>query len=404
MLPVLFFIPLGWSGPFFDPGYHPEKTSASIYYGLNYWMGYGHCVWMHPTSYKDKEISVGVMFSRDIISTDKLNTREKFLSFLEANHKPVFDLVQSGQPSEVSQNKNIYYGCNTLFSENGWFVIGKSAYGVDPFYSTYTSIVAMQIDQVTEIIRLSVEKSPSVAESVSSYNLFHKSLSRYLRSISQKRIKQIGNASAMSWRIYLDYMFWYGVIQMMFVGKWHLEPAFIKRSVGLMNSQVRFSHQVYRLFSKVIKKGNNIGFLSPLNSRQLIGTYNPMMIFDAFLENVIFERCRVNVFKGISSTLFYQSLYIAKLAFKTQGIFFIINPITYFGIALLLSRSMYYRFKASWFGLVRRFTSSNNSKVHKMRKEFRDYKFKRENIPWSEGPVDDSTKSIPKTPEYENGV
>ncbi|MGV2387660.1 MAG UNVERIFIED_CONTAM: hypothetical protein LVR29_02940 [Microcystis novacekii LVE1205-3] len=77
----------------FHSGYDPTGASCSHYYATNHWFGKGHWLWMIPTDIETMELSIGVIHHHDYISSESLNSKEKFYEFLKANHNILYQLV-----------------------------------------------------------------------------------------------------------------------------------------------------------------------------------------------------------------------------------------------------------------------------------------------------------------------
>lgn len=196
--------------------------------------------------------------------------------------------------------------------------------------------------------------------------------------------KQLGNASVMSWRVYSDPMWWFGVLVPMYIGKWHLDLKFISMATGVVEENMNFFLDVYKQLNELAEKGANIGFMDQLRADQLIGHYYTGKLFDKhFLENAKLEPRRTNVFTGIKATAFYTAAWYMKLQWKAFGLKGLLAPRSLYHIFrfLILSR------KLAIADLIFRFQTRNlpyNSHVAKLRQEFKSYQYQPELPNWHE--------------------
>ncbi|MEA5550948.1 tryptophan 7-halogenase [Anabaena cylindrica UHCC 0172] len=371
----------------FHDGYDPTAGTCSHYYGTNHFFGHGHWLWMIPTEIDSKELSIGVIYHRSVISDDQMNTKEKFCAFLKANHQLLYKLVSSSEGIDFHYRPQVAHMSKTLFSEDNWYVVGDAAYIFDAFYSTGTTMASLAIEGVTEIIRAKLANKADAETKRTAYNDFNIAFAKNINQLIYDHWKQLGNASVMSWRIYFDYMFWFGVLLPMYIGKWHLDLTFIKGFVAFTKSSINsgngFNKHVYDLFTEVIKKGNNIGLMDCYRADQLIFGYHTPKHFDDFLENAKYETARCNVFAGMKNTFFFQAVWYTMFRWKAFGILGVLAPKYFYYTVERLMRSA----NAAIAEMVYKYQISKvpvNTKVEEMRQEFNaTYQYRAELQPWS---------------------
>jgi flavin-dependent dehydrogenase len=367
----------------FHDGYDPNGATCSHYYGTNHWFGHGHWLWMIPTEKDSKEISIGISQHRSAIPDNQINTQEKFYAFLRANHKILYWLVMSGENVDFHYLPRISHTSKTFFSPDNWYVLGDAACIFDPFYSLGTTMIAFAIESVTEIVRAKLAGEPDAERKRAAYNEFNLTYTRINNHLIKEHDKQLGNASIMSWRIYQDYMWWFGVIVPMYAGKWHLDLDFIPRYVkGVQTNLNGYSEHLCQQFSELVAQGKNIGFMDCYRADQLLGNYHPLEHFDNFVENTKLEPRRCNIFACMKYTSFYTAIWYALFLWKG------------FGFGLLKPRNLYYLFYhlnnaiqcAIGEIIYKRFTKDlpANSQIAKMRQEFTTYRHQPQLQKWIE--------------------
>jgi flavin-dependent dehydrogenase len=359
----------------FHSGYDPNGTTVSHYYATNHFFGKGHWIWMIPIDRQEKEISLGVIHHHEFIGSKQINTREKFDAFLAANHTMLHDLINSGEQIDFHYWPRIAHKSKTLFSEDNWYVLGDAAAIFDAFYSLGMTMIALQIESVTELIRTKKAGEASLEEKRKAYNDLNLTYIDAVNTFVSKHSKQIGNASIMSWRIYFEYIWWFGILVPMYLGKWHLDVNFVREFVGPFRASCRgiISH-VYNRFDLLVNRGKNIGLLDPVRADQLIGNYYTFKHFDDFLENAKLEPKRCNVSGSMKYTFFYLIIWYLKFEWTGFGVAGVLNPRTlyyvfYLSGLMILSALGELRYKLQTWNLP------DNSEIEQRKHEFRNYRY-----------------------------
>ena len=366
----------------FHSGYHPEGTSSSHYYATNHYFGEGHWLWQIPIDKESMDLSIGIIHHHEVIPADQINNLDKFRSFLKANHTILDRIIESGEIVDFHYWPRIAHKSKMLFSPDNWYVIGDAAHIFDAFYSYGTTMMAFEIESVTEIIRAKLAGEADAEEKRSAYNEFNLVYGRTVNCLYRDHVKQLGHASVMSWRIYFEYMWWFGVHIPTYIGKWHLDLKFIPRYVKIANGNVDgiFAH-LCQQFNQLVSEGANIGLMDAYRADQLIGDYGTLQHFDDFLENTKFEPKRCNVFASMKNTYFYIAIWYILFEWKAFGIKALLDTRNIYYVGRMLNLSLQavigeliYKFKTR--GL------SHNSQIEKMREEFKTYGPQPELQPW----------------------
>jgi hypothetical protein len=179
----------------------------------------------------------------------------------------------------------------------------------------------------------------------------------------------------MSWRIYFEYIWWFGLHVPMYMGKWHLDVNFDEMFVKALRSNVDgLFPNIYKTFNKIIDQGGNIGLLDAMRGDQLFRNYYTTKHFDDFLENTKFEPRRCNVFVGLKYACFYTARWYAKLQWNGLGL-----------RGLLARQNLYHFFRllglashAAIGDLIYRFKTRGlpaNSQIAAMREEAKNYEY-----------------------------
>ncbi|MGK7931383.1 MAG: tryptophan 7-halogenase [Microcystaceae cyanobacterium] len=368
----------------FHDGYDPHGTTCSHYYATNHWFGHGHWLWMIPIEKDSQEISIGIAYHRSSISDKQINTKEKFYAFLKANHEILHRLVSSGENIDFHYLPRPSHTSKTMFSADNWYAIGDAACIFDPFYSLGSSMISYQIECTTEIIRSKLAKEAIAEKKQAAYNEFILAYTRFNNHLIKDHDKQLGDASIMSWRIYHDYIWWFGVQVPMYTGKWFLDLDFLTRyTPGLKEHQMGYCEHLYQQFNEVIDQGKNIGFMDCHRGDQLWGDYHTLKHFDDFVENAKLEPKRCNVFACMKATNFYTAIWYAMFLWKGFGIGAFIKPTNIFYLLKHLQGVVNADIAER---IYKHFTKGipDNRKIQEMRQEFTTYNYQSGLNSWEE--------------------
>ena len=145
------------------------------------------------------------------------------------------------------------------------------------FIPNGTTMTAFAVESVTEIIWAKRSEEADAETKRAAYNTFNQAYGRSVNCLYRGHSHQLGNASVMSWRIYFEYMWWFGVHIPMYVGKWHLDyERFIPRYEKSANGNVDgLFADLCEQFDELVDSGKNIGLMDAYRADQLVGDYTP---------------------------------------------------------------------------------------------------------------------------------
>lgn len=376
----------------FHDGYDPNGATCSHYYATNHWFGCGHWLWMIPTDRETQEISIGIIQHHEVIPADRINTRDKFYSFLKANHNMLYRLVSSGENVDFHYLPRLAHTSKVMFSPDNWYVIGDAACIFDAFYSLGTTTIAFAVESVTEIIRAKLAGEADAEVKRSAYNDFNLTYSRRVNHLMEHHTKQLGHASVMSWRIYMEYMWFFGLIVPMYVGKWHLDLGYIRTFLKNMRNHVnKLFSDIYQQFNQLVDRGANIGIMDPYRADLLIGNYSTVKHLGHYLENTKLEPKRWNIFASVKYTYFYVAIWYVMLQWKGFGISGLLAPRHLYHFFSLLKTSAFAALGELVY-VVKTRTLPANTQVAKMQQEFVSYRYQNKLQPWLEALASKSAK------------
>lgn len=365
--------------------YRPSNGGASRYYTTNHWFGHGHWIWMLPIDRNEKELSIGVVYHKNIIPLNQINTLDKFTSFLEANQTIVFNIIKSGEIVDFHHLPRLAHNSKKILSEDNWYVLGDAAQMFDPLYSPGLVLAVLGIESTTEVIRAKLNNDADAQQKQEMYNKFLVTNSRSYNQVYRKHEKHLGNASVMSWRIYLENMVWFGVLIPMFVGKWFLDFDFIQKYLSIGDifffSKKSFFSQMYEEFDQLVERKINIGMMDYSRIDQLMWGYGPLKHADDYLESEKYEPKHCNVYAGMKTALFFMAMFYIKLRFRAYGVLGVLAPRCSWRIMQLL----FFCLLATVGEKIYLFNHRNvpdNTMLEKTKEEFKSYQHEPKLTPW----------------------
>lgn len=376
----------------FHSGYDPTGASCSHYYATNHWFGKGHWLWMIPTDIETMELSIGVIHHHDYISSESLNSKEKFYEFLKANHNILYQLVASAENIDFHYWPRLAHTSKTLYSPDNWYVIGDSACIFDAFYSLGSTMIVSAIDSITEIIHAKLAGEVNAAEKCQAYNQFNLTLINSINLFMHNHSRHLGDASIMSWRIYFENMIWFGILIPIFVGKWHLDLEFIPQFVQTFQTTLRsLVYEIHDQFDQLVDEKKNIGLMDCYRSDQLIWNYHTPKRYTHALENAQYEPKQTSVFTSMKKTFFYLTIWYLKLQWKSGGLSQVCHSRSLGTMAKLLTTSIYIGLGDIIYSLTGNHGSESRL-IAEMRQAFQEYQYGDTLQPWTVEGVD--TKSL----------
>ena len=363
----------------FHSEFAPRETATTRYFGTNHFFGKGHWLWMIPLSREQRELSIGVIHHHDVIPAKRLDTREKFLSFLEANHGVLHDIITSAEGVDFQYWGSPAHTCKQVFGEGNWSALGDAIYFGDAFYSVGISALCVTVECTTELIRAK-RAGEEVERKRDAYDRYIRWFAATNAHTYRYHPMHLGDASVMSWRITFEYLWWFGALVPSFVGKWHLQPDFIDEQ--LANCPRHIHDLVYQELTEIAEAGKNIGFMDAYRADQLPFVHtSPDHEHVPFLENTAYGERALNIYRSVATTHAHAAAWWLKLQTTAWGPRWVLRPRGRKVMAWLLGQAAKIRARAALHDveLARR---PKDDPFHRLQEEFRAYEAPDELQPW----------------------
>jgi len=307
---------------------HNRRSSVSGYFATNHWFGDGHWVWTIPIDGNSDILSIGIVAHKQRIPLRDFNTQEKLFAFLEKHHKVIHDIARSGEVEDFRLTVRPAFTTTEMLGADNWYVAGDAAYFGDPFYSMGTSSIAITATSITEVIRSKLAGEPDADENRQHFDAFNRGWANVVIHVVRDHYKHLSNASAMSWRIYFEYIWWFGLWVPMFIGRWHLDPKFL--AMIQPTAQLPMVQSIYEDLTEMVEAGVHAGFADPYRHDLFSTGYAPPKKDHVdFLADAAYAPGHLNIYRALTMTLRYSARWLLKFQYRAWGWRGLLRPRTW---------------------------------------------------------------------------
>ena len=317
-----------------------RRSSVSGYFATNHWFGDGHWVWTIPLCGDEDIVSIGVVAHRQRHSPKDLNSEDKLFAFLAEHHEVLHTLAKSGEVEDFKALVRPAHITDEMLGEDNWYAIGDAAHFGDPFYSMGTSSIAFMVTSVTEVIRAKLAGEKNADSKRAAFDEFNIGWGRVAIHTIRDHHLHLGNASAMSWRIYYEYIWWFGFWVPLFIGRWHLDPAFLR--LIKPTSQLLMPEEAYEDLTELVERGVNVGFADPYREDVLLGPdfCPPKDDTVDYLAESAYEPQRLNIYRALGMTLRKSAWWVLRFQWRLNGVTGVLRPRTLRRVGVMVGRSL----------------------------------------------------------------
>jgi len=223
----------------------------NVWHSTHHFLGCGNWIWCIPLQDKERQrlISVGLTYRPDLYNYP-LRTIDDFLVAVQGEHPAIADMVRSGQVLDVQTYHNYLYSAEQVYSPDGWFLVGDAARTVDPLYSTGLAMTALQIQQVTEIIRRELAEDVTADDIAALSSLWCQITTRRQRDITDQYATMHDPFSA-HLRRYWNLNGWWNAILPLWWNGFLTAPEGARVLLGLLKGREESDQAAWNLFGAV---------------------------------------------------------------------------------------------------------------------------------------------------------
>lgn len=189
-----------WSS---EHSWHQRVTDGHRHLSTNHLMGEGYWVWLIPLA--SNSISVGIVADAAIHPFEKISRFEKALTWLREHEPQCAEVVESHRDKllDFKVMRNYSYGCEQVYSEQGWCLTGEAGIFLDPLYSPGFDVISMGNGLITDLVTRALDGADVSELAAIHNNVFFLVTDGWL-PIYEGQYPIMGNARVMSAKIIWD--------------------------------------------------------------------------------------------------------------------------------------------------------------------------------------------------------
>ncbi len=203
----------------------------------NHLMGPGYWVWIIPLS--SGSTSIGIVSDPSLHDFDEMNRFERALNWLREHEPQCAEDIE--QHLDALQDfrvmKNYAYGCEQVFSDERWCLIGEAGVSLDPLYSPGGDLMAIANSLVSDLI-INALNGEDVEERAAIHNQLFLLFANSWLSTYEHQYPLMGNAQIMVAKVIWDTAVYWAVPGLLY---FHDKIRRIADSPALILQLARFS-------------------------------------------------------------------------------------------------------------------------------------------------------------------
>lgn len=230
-----------------DQQWHERCQDVPRWLSTNHLMGRGYWVWLIPLA--SGSTSVGVVFDNSLHDFDRLKTYQGTLDWL-AEHQPLCRQAidhSDGELQDFLYLRNYSHGCRQVFSGKRWALTGEAGLFLDPFYSPGSDFIAISNTYISDLIQRDLA-GESIARRARIYQHHYFSFYESSMLLYREQYPLFGHARAMSSKTIWDYVYYWGVLALLFFSNRLTDTSFIGRHVVMLEQLRRLNGEMQQLF------------------------------------------------------------------------------------------------------------------------------------------------------------
>lgn len=198
------------------PSWHERITDGyRRRLSTNHLMGEGYWVWLIPLA--SDSISIGIVADAELHPFDKINRFEKAVAWLREYEPQCAEVVESNSDKllDFKVMRNYSYGCEQVFSGQGWCLTGEAGIFLDPLYSPGFDVISMGNGLITDLVTRALD-GEDVGELAAIHNNVFFMVTDGWLPIYEGQYPIMGNARVMSAKVIWDTGVYWAVPSLLF--------------------------------------------------------------------------------------------------------------------------------------------------------------------------------------------
>lgn len=223
-----------WSS---DENWQARIREGKRYLSTNHLMGPGYWVWIIPLA--SGSTSVGIVSDPSIHAFDEMNRFDRALKWLSKHEPQCAEDIESHPDAlqDFRVMKDYSYGCEQVFSDERWCLVGEAGVSLDPLYSPGGDLMAIANSLACDLVTNALD-GEDIEDRAAIHNQLFLLFANSWLSTYEHQYPLMGNAQIMVTKVIWDTAVYWAVPGLLY---FHDKIRRIADSPSLIMQLARFS-------------------------------------------------------------------------------------------------------------------------------------------------------------------
>ena len=216
-----------------DAGWQRRVPSGLRWLSTNHLMGRGYWVWLIPLG--SGSTSIGIVGDAELHPFRRLNRLDRALDWLREYEPQCARVVEThtNRIEDFLALQRYAYGCERVFSPDGWALVGEAGVFTDPFYSPGSDFIAIGNDCAADLV-VRAAAGEDVRERAEAFNALYLRLFDGFLRLYDGQYPLMGNAQVMTAKAAWDNACYWAITGLLYFQRRYRRPEFIAGIEPLM--------------------------------------------------------------------------------------------------------------------------------------------------------------------------
>ena len=212
-----------WSA---DPAWRARVPNGLRWLSTNHLMGRGYWVWLIPLG--SGSTSIGIVGDAALHPYGRLNRYDRALEWLREFEPQCAGVVEAhaDRLEDFLALKHYAYGCERVFSPDGWALVGEAGLFTDPFYSPGSDFIAIGNDCAADLVTRAA-RGEDVSARAEAFNTTYLRLFDAFLRLYDGQYPLMGNAQVMTAKAAWDNACYWAITGLLYFQRRYRRPEFI---------------------------------------------------------------------------------------------------------------------------------------------------------------------------------
>ena len=224
----------------------PRRLSTNHFTGPGYW------VWVIPLA--SGHTSVGLVFDASRLDVSSVNTHEKLMDWLSAEHPLLTAHLQDREILDFHVLKDYAVSSEQMFSPDGWMLSGDAGVFADPFYSPGADFIGFANGFICDLIARDAAADRWQAYQQHFLTFFSNTLSLY-----RGQYGGFGDRNMMLMKTLWDYTYYWGPLAKLFFSGRFTDLEFMREAQPVLREASTLNSGMQSRLRAKARAGRRVG-------------------------------------------------------------------------------------------------------------------------------------------------